>query len=741
MAEETEIKEAPEPAATNGQKYQGWPQNRIKTPTIIQMEAVECGAASLAIILGYYGRWVPLEKLRVECGVSRDGSKASNVLTAARKLGLEGKGWRKELEELKELKPPFIVFWNFNHFLVVEGFGPKGVYLSDPATGPRTVSLEEFDQCFTGIVLTFEKGPDFKPGGERHSIFQSLKKRLVGTGAALGFVLLAGLALVLPGLVVPTFSKIFVDEVLVQELAGWVRPLLLGMVLTGMVMGLLTWLQQKYLLRLENKLSIGTSSRFLWHVLRLPMEFYAQRFGGEIGGRVALNDKVASLLSGQLATNALNCLMVVFYAFLMFQYSALLTVIGIFIAALNIYALKFVSRRRNDENQRLLQEQGKMLGTAMSGLQTIETLKATGGESDFFAKWGGYQAKVVNASQRLGFYTLTLEAIPPMLFALNNALILAVGGFMVMDGKLTMGMLIAFQALMNAFMMPINNLVNLGSRLQEADGDLKRLDDILRNQPATLSEAKLSDIELDEGKTRISGYLELKNITFGYSRLEKPLIENFSLKLKPGSRVALVGGSGSGKSTVSRLITGLYEPWSGDVLFDGKTRLQIPRNVMSNSLALVDQEIFMFEGTIRDNLTLWDPTIEESCVMQAARDACIHDDVAIRPHGYDSFVEEGGTNFSGGQRQRLEIARALAGNPSLLVLDEATSALDAVTEKMIDDNLRRRGCTCVIIAHRLSTIRDCDEIIVLERGKVMQRGTHDEMKDVDGPYRNLIHSE
>ncbi len=730
-----------EPKSDVEDKLKDWPNNRVKVPTIIQMEAVECGAASLAMILAYYGRWESLEQLRVACGVSRDGSKASNVLTAARERGLACKGYRKELEELKTVEPPFIVFWNFNHFLVVEGFGPKGVYLADPASGPRAVTIEEFDECFTGITLTFEKTDKFEPGGRKHSIFQSLKSRLVGYKNALLFVLLGGLALVLPGLVVPTFSKIFIDEILIQELEGWLRPLLVGMFVTGTVMGLLTWLQQKYLLRLENKLSISTSSRFLWHVLRLPMEFYAQRFGGEIGSRVALNDRVASLLSGQLATNAINCLMVVFYAVLMLQYSFVLTFIGVFIAAFNMYALKFVSRRRNDENQRLLQEQGKMLGTAMSGLQTIETLKATGGEDDFFAKWAGYQAKTVNANQRLGFYTLTLEAIPPMLFSLNNALILAVGGFMVMDGEMTMGMLIAFQALMNAFMLPINNLVNLGSQLQQADGDLKRLDDVLSNKPMELSKVELSKEELDEGKTKLSGYLELKNITFGYSKLEKPLIENFSLKLKPGSRVALVGGSGSGKSTISKIITGLYDPWDGEVLFDGKTRLQIPRNVMSNSLALVDQDIFMFEGSVRDNLTLWDHTISDQNMVTGTKDACIHDDVAIRPHGYDSAVEEGGANFSGGQKQRLEISRALSGNPSLLVLDEATSALDAITEKIIDDNLRRRGCTCVIIAHRLSTIRDCDEIIVLQKGKVMQRGTHDELKNVEGTYKELIQSE
>jgi NHLM bacteriocin system ABC transporter peptidase/ATP-binding protein len=718
---------------------------RARTPTVLQMEAVECGAAALAMVLGYHGRIVSLEELRVACGVSRDGTKASNMLKAARAYGLVARGYSKQPRDVARLSLPAIVFWHFNHFVVVEGFARGRVYLNDPAVGPRVVSEAEFDEGFTGVVLVFEPGPDFRPGGSRPGLLGPLRRRLAGSGSGLLYVVLAGLGLALLGLVIPVFSRVFVDYVLLADRQNWVVPLLIGMGLTAILRSGLTWLELQHLARLETKLALTSSYRYFRHVLRLPVTFFTQRYGGEVGDRVGINDRIAHLLSGVLAGHVLNAVTATAYLALMLYYDVPLTLLGVAVVALNLLALRLVSRMRRDLNSRLLQEQAKLTGASMAGLQTIETVKATGAESDFFSRWAGLFAKVLMAEQRMAVYNFALGVVPPLLSAVNSLAILGVGALRIMDGYMTIGMLVAFQSLMASFVGPVSALVGLGSSLQEVEGEMNRLDDVMRHPAdpglpaaATIANGAPAVSPPDDGPAKLAGRLELKDITFGYSPLDPPLIENFSLKVRPGARVAVVGPSASGKTTVAKLISGLYRPWSGELLLDGRPRDRLPRPVVANSLAIVDQDFFLFAGTVREVLTLWDATITEEDMVRAARDACIHEDISARPGGYQSKVEEGGANFSGGQRQRLEIARALAGNPSIVVLDEATSALDPVTEKQIDDNLRRRGCTCVIVAHRLSTIRDCDEIIVMDLGQIVQRGTHEQLHSVEGLYRRLI---
>ncbi len=712
-------------------------QRLRKTTTVLQMEAAECGSASLGMILAYYGRFVPPEELRVECGVSRDGSKASNILKAARRYGLVAKGYKKEPKELRTMSGPMIIHWNFNHFVVLEGFRGKRAFINDPAYGRRTVSAEEFDQSFTGVVLVFAKDEGFERGGQQLGVLNSLRPRLKGEVSGVFFVFLTGLALVIPGLVIPVFSKIFVDNVLLKGMKSWLSVLLIAMAVTAIVRGLLVWLQEYFLLKLETKLAISGSSGFFWHVLRLPIEFFTQRHAGEIGNRVAINDSVASLIGGKLISSVLDLLLIVFYGALLIYYDLVLTAAGVIIAATNLVFLRVTSNYIRDQNMRLLQDRGKIVGISMGGLQLIETLKASGKESEFFTRWAGYQAKLLNSEQQMGETSNYLSAVPAFLTALNTAVILIIGGFRVLDGFITLGTLVAFQALMGSFLNPVQRLVNLSAQLQQAKGELNRLDDVLNYRLDEYTSKAMQETQHEED-SKLEGSLEIKDLCFGYNKMDAPLIESFNLNIRPGARVALVGMSGSGKSTVAKLIAGLYEPWSGEILFDGEKRAEIPRTVMTDSLAVVDQDITLFDGTIKENLTLWDTTILEQDVVRGAKHAEIHEDISARASGYEHLLEENGRNFSGGQRQRLEIARALAKNPRILILDEATSALDPQTEQVVDENIRMRGCTCIVVAHRLSTIRDCDEIIVMDKGRIVERGTHQKLLDAKGLYADLI---
>jgi len=715
-------------------------KNYAATPTILQMEATECGAASLAMILAKYKAFSPLEQLRVDCGINRDGSKASNIIKAARNYGLEAKGFRMEPEGLRQVKMPCILHWNFNHFVVLEGFNKGKAYLNDPASGKRVISLEELDMAFTGVVLTFEPGPDFQPIGVEPQLYKALFERLKGSEMILCMIFIAGLFLVIPGLVIPTFTSIFIDNILLGGKDYWLRALVWGMVITGMIQVILTYIKNQYLLKMQTKIAIITSGKFLWHVLRLPVQFFSQRYAGDISQRMQSNDSVAMFLSGQLASTVINCVMLIFYFILMMLYSWKLSLLALIAAGINMGYLKYIAKKRESQNAKLQQDSGRMMGTAMGGLQIIETLKASGAEGDFFAKVSGYHAKNVAQQQVFGVSTQYLNTLPVLLTALTDAGVLILGGFEVMAGLMTVGTLIAFRTLMSSFMSPITMLMQIGTQYQEMKADINRLDDVLnyKEDSAFQNEIPPEEMYKDEYHKKLDGYVDINAMSFGYSPLEPPLIKNFELHMKPGSRVAFVGGSGSGKSTLSKLISGIYEPWSGEILFDGENRSEIPRTVLSNSVSVVDQDICMFSDTIKNNLTLWDDIIPEDMVLEAVQDADIYDVITEKIGGFEYKLIEGGRNLSGGQRQRIEIARALMNKPSILIMDEATSALDPVTEKKIADNIKSKGITCIIVAHRLSTIRDCDEIIVLNKGKVVQRGNHEQLKNQEGYYAELI---
>ena len=714
--------------------------SRVHTPTVLQMEAVECGAASLGIILGYYGRYVPLEELRVSAGVSRDGARAINIVKAARGYGMTAEGLKLESGEALALTPPTVVFWNFNHFLVVEGSTDKWVYLNDPGSGPRRTTRKEFDDSFTGVALELRPGPDFKKGGQRRSLIKALWDRIGDAKDVLALIMAINLMLVFPGLLMPAFLKTFVDDVLTRGYNDWLFPLVVGLVLAAIANGVLTYLQQRYLLRVQFKMAVRSAADFFWHVLRLPVVFYTQRYIGDIASRVQSVHRIAQILSGPAPTAFANGLMIVFYALVMSIYSVWLTAIAVALTAINILAVRLVQRKRKDLNNHLLNQSAKLEGASMAGLQAIETLKASGTENDFFNIWAGYQSNTINTNQRLGIYSALLNSAPQLLGYLTTAAILGVGALLIIDGNLSIGGLVAFQALMTHFTGPAQQLVGFGGQLQVVSGDLNRLDDVLRYELDDVLKADDTD-EDEKPQPKLSGVIELRDISFGYSPLDPPLINDFSLSLTPGRRVAFVGSTGSGKSTMAKLIVGLYRPTSGEIYYDGKPINEIPRSVFTTSVAMVDQDIMMFQGTIRENITMWNPTIPRRDVIRAAKDAVIHDVIASRPGGYDSEAAEDGANFSGGQRQRIEIARALVRDPTILILDEATASLDPLTEQVIDDNLRRRGCACIIIAHRLSTIRDCEEIIVLDNGNIVERGTHVDLMAAKGRYAELVASQ
>ena len=715
-------------------------KKRTRVPVIMQLEALECGAAALAMVMAYYGKWIPLEQVRRDCGVSRNGSNAKNMMIAARGYGFEAQGFKCETENLADsITLPCIIHWNFNHFVVLTGISTKYAWINDPARGELRVPIDELDQAFTGVCIELKPGPDFVPSGKPKSILSFAKSRLKGAGPAAAFVMLSTLVGYLFGIINPAMVRFFLDRLLTGENIELLYPFLTLMLVVGIAQIAAVWVQSVYSLKINGKMSAVGNSDYMWRILRLPMDFFSQRLSGDILQRQESNAAIAATLVNTLAPLLLNIGMMIIYLILMIRSSVILAMIGVVTIILNLLVSQIIALKRVNITRVQMRDAGKLAAATVSGFQMVETIKASGAENGYFQRWAGFQASVNRQNRRYGKITNYLGIIPMALSSIATAMVLIIGVLLTMRGEFTLGMILMFQGFLSSFMAPAQTIIDVGQHIQEMRTDMERVEDVMKYplDPVFDTPAKQEEKSL----AKLSGEVEVKNVTFGYSHLGEPLIRDFSIHIKPGSRIAIVGASGCGKSTLARLISGLYQPWSGEVLFDGKPIDQIDRSVFTGSLAVVDQDIVLFEDTIENNIKMWNKSIEDFEMILAARDARIYDDIMAREGGFHGKIEENGKDLSGGQRQRMEIARALAQDPTILILDEATSALDAKTEYELVNAVKDRGITCIVIAHRLSTIRDCDEIIVLDHGIVTERGTHEELMANGGDYAMLIASD
>ena len=706
-----------------------------KTPTVFQMEATECGAASLAMIFAFFGKHMPLEQMRIETGVSRDGCNAGNMMRAAKKFGLECHGYRKELNSLIEIETPCIIHWNFNHFVVFEGIKNGHAYLNDPAVGRRKLTIEELDDGFTGIVLTFKITERFEKQKKQNTFFTFANERLNGQYSTIVKLLFIGILLVFPGLVLPVISQILLDDIIVGGNNSWFSVVMWCFVLFVAMQTGLTYYRGRILQKLQNKMILLSQHSFLSHLFKLPIGFFDQRYTGDLTGRVDNNSNVNVFLAGELAETVLNIFVAVFYLILLLIYSPVLTLIGLISVVVNMLIVKISSEYFSNNSMKMQQDSGKLSGAVCSGISITSTLKASGTENDYAGRILGYYAKTAGLEQKISRFQQIINVIPQIASFISTVLVLMIGGIYVINGIMTVGMIVAFNSLLSSFTAPVNSLMGFIQRIQTLKADMNRVDDIMTYD---VDSKFMTTKKPRQFKSKLSGDVEFKNIAFGYSKLESPLVENFNFTLTPGSSIAFVGPSGCGKSTVAKIVSGLYAPWDGEIRFDGVAIGEIPKEVINASISTVSQSITLFSGTVRENLTMWNSGVLEADIIRAAKDACIHDVITKKPGAYDFNLTEGAANLSGGQRQRLEIARALVTNPSILIMDEATSALDPIIENKILNNIKRRGCTCIIVAHRLSAIRDCDQIIVMKQGKIIQHGSHDELVNVSGEYQTLI---
>ena len=707
----------------------------VKVPQVMQMEAVECGAASLTMVLAHYGKWLPLEEVRTVCGVSRDGSSAKDILRAARHYGLDAKGYRTSPESL-EGRQPAILHWDFDHFVVFRGFDRHGrACLNDPAAGPVKCPMDEFRKHYTGVCLTFQCTAAFEKGGQQTGILPYVRKNLKGSGEAFLLTFIFSLLAAFVALLTPLFTRIFLDEILPGKNADWARWLFIGMGALAVFKFVVVLLQARYASRMAGAMALKSNKEYLHHLLRLPMPFFAMRHSGDLLQRMHLNETITHSLVEVLAPQVINIGLLVLYLVLMFSYSTWLTLIGILAAVINLSLVQLFSSQRINLIRAMQQSEGKYFSATLSCIDNMESIKAAGAETGFFQYWSGLWARRFNVKGGAELQQMWMGLLPMLAGGLVNIAVLVLGAFLILKGEMTVGMLMAFQGFMGSFLAPVSEVVGASQGIVEMRSQMERVEDVMK-YPDDHRESKG---EILQGK--LGGLLELKHVTFGYSPLQPPLIEDFNLRIEPGHSVAFVGASGCGKSTLAKLISGLYKPWSGEILFDGRPIETISNEELTNSVAVIDQNVVLFDDTVAQNIRMWDPSIEDFTVMMACNDAQIRADIVSRPEGFGTKLLKGGQNFSGGQRQRIEMATALAKEPTVLIMDEATSALDPKTEDEVMRSIRRMGPTQIIIAHRLSTIRDCDEIIVMDQGKVLQRGRHEDLIAQEGLYRKLMNSE
>lgn len=710
-----------------------------KVPVVMQLEYLECGAACLAMILAYYGRWITLETAREDCGVSRDGQNALNIVKAARRYGMEASGYRMELEGFEHFDAfPCIIHWDFDHFVVLDGIKNGKAYINDPARGTRVVSMEEFDESFTGIVLKMVPGDGFEQAGKPKSIMSFAKKRLIGASVAIAFVILTTIIDNVMGIIDPIFTRVFMDRLITGKNPEWLYGFLALLSVVTLITLAAQWINAVCSLKINGKMAVVGNSSFMWKVLHLPMKFFSQRMAGDIQGRQDSSANISNTLIETFAPLVLNTGMMVFYLVVMLRYSVLLSLVGIFNIVLNYFLSIYISKKRINISRTAMRDEGKLYGTTTAGIEMIETIKASGAETGYFEKWAGYQSSV-NASNikalKLDHY---FGMIPSIVSMISNDIILLLGIYLVIAGDFSPGKVMAFQGLLTSFIAPATSLISANQSILEMRTEMERLEDVMEYPTDDIfSDNEAEDAEFD----KLKGVVEMKNVTFGYSPLSEPLIKDFNMKLEQGSKIAFVGMSGCGKSTLAKLISGLYKPWSGEILFDGKPMSEINKPSFRSSVAVVDQDIILFNDSIRENIRMWDRSIMDFEVIMASRDAQIYEDIIKRPGGFDYILDENGADLSGGQKQRIEIARVLAQDPSIIIMDEATSALDALTEYNVVKSITDRGITCIVVAHRLSTIRDCDEIVVMDNGEVVGRGTHSELMKNCEYYKTLVSNE